>query len=109
MRPMLLNAPLAWMMAAGLLALWVTGCGDDDSAPAEIVSHSAKIASDNVLIAEVAVTLDREGLVYVEYENAQTGKFRTTDNGRGGGRAPGARAPLATNYDVLLHRCIHQR
>ena len=77
MRSMLLKAPLAWIVAAGLTALWVSGCGDDDSAPPEIVSHSAKIMADNTLIAEVAVTLDREGRVYVEYENAQAGKFRT--------------------------------
>ena len=77
MRSMLLKAPIAWILVAGSLALWVTGCGEDDSAPPEIVSHSAKIASDNVLIAEVAVTLDKEGLAYVEYENAQAGKFRT--------------------------------
>ena len=107
MRSKLLNAPIAWIMATGLLALWITGCGDDDSAPAEIISHSAAIVSDNVLIAEVTITLDREGQVYVEYENAQVGKFRTKTTDECDDRTSGACPPLATNCDVLLHRCIN--
>ena len=74
----LLKAPTVWILAAGLLALGITGCGENDTAPAEIVSHSARISPDNALIAEISITLDREGQVFVEYENAQAGKFRTT-------------------------------
>ena len=73
----LLQTPVAWILTTVLLALSVAGCGDEDAAPPEIVSHSAKIASDNALIAQVAISLDREGLVYLEYENAEAGKFRT--------------------------------
>ena len=73
----LLHTPVAWILTTVLLALSVAGCGDEDAAPPEIVSHAAKIASDNALIAQVAISLDREGLVYLEYENAEAGKFRT--------------------------------
>ena len=104
MRPMLKKAPLAWMMAAGLLALWIASCGDEDTSPPEIVSHSAKIASDNVLIAEVAVTLEREGLVYVEYENAQAGQLRTatTDESAVEHQVPILRLRPTTTYSYTV-------
>ena len=104
MRSNLLLAPVAWIVAAGVLALSVTGCGDDESAPPEIVSHSAKIASDNALIAEVTVTLDREGPVYVEYENAEAGKFRTatTDESAIEHRVPVLRLRPGTTYSYTV-------
>ena len=104
MRSNLLRAPVAWIVAAGVLALSVTGCGDDESAPPEIVSHSAKIASDNALIAEVAVSLDREGPVYVDYENAEAGKFRTatTDESAIEHRVPVLRLRPGTTYSYTI-------
>ena len=104
MRSNLLRAPVAWIVAAGVLALSVTGCGDDESAPPEIVSHSAKIASDNALIAEVTVTLDREGPVYVAYENAEAGKFRTatTDESAIEHRVPVLRLRSGTTYSYTV-------
>lgn len=104
MRLKLLKAPIAWILVVGSLALWVAGCGDEETTPPEIVSHSAKIASDNVLIAEVAVTLDREGLVYVEYENAQAGKFRTatTDEPAAEHQIPVLRLRPATTYSYTV-------
>ena len=104
MRSNLLHAPVAWIVAAGVLALSVTGCGDDESAPPKIVSHSAKIASDNALIAEVAVSLDREGPVYVDYENAEAGKFRTatTDESAIEHRVPVLRLRPGTTYSYTV-------
>ena len=104
MRSNLLRAPVAWIVAAGVLALSVTGCGDEDTAPPEIVSHSAKIASDNALIAEVTVTLDREGPVYVAYENAEAGKFRTatTDESAIEHRVPVLRLRPGTTYSYSV-------
>ena len=104
MRSNLLLAPVAWIVAVGVLTLSVTGCGDDESAPPEIVSHSAKIASDNALIAEVTVTLDREGPVYVEYENAEAGKFRTatTDESAIEHRVPVLRLRPGTTYSYTV-------
>ena len=104
MRSNLLRAPVAWIVAAGVLALSVTGCGDDESAPPEIVSHSAKIASDNALIAQVAVSLDREGPVYVEYENAEAGKFRTatTEEAAIEHRVPVLRLRPGTTYSYTV-------
>ena len=109
MRSNLLLAPVAWIVAAGVLALSVTGCGDEDAAPPEIVSHSAKIASDNALIAEVAVTLDTKGPVYVEYENAEAGKFRTatTDESAIDHQVPVLR--FAVRHDLLVYRRGHER
>ena len=104
MRSILLQWSIAWIVAAGVLALSVTGCGEDESAPPEIVSHSAKIASDNALIAEVTVTLDREGPVYVEYENAEAGKFRTatTDESAIEHRVPVLRLRPGTTYSYTV-------
>ena len=104
MRSNLLLAPVAWIVAAGVLALSVTGCGDEDTAPPEIVSHSAKIASDNALIAQVAVSLDRKGPVYVEYENAEAGKFRTatTDESAIEHQVPVLRLRSGTTYSYTV-------
>ena len=55
----------------------VAACGDDEPPPPKVVSHSVEIQATNSLIADISVTLDREGLVYIEYENPQAGKFRT--------------------------------
>ena len=46
------------------------------AAPA-VLSTSPAIRADNSLIAEISVTLDRPAQVYVEYENAVAGRFRT--------------------------------
>jgi len=42
-----------------------------------VTQASAGIRTDNTLIAEVSVLLDRPGRVYIEYENAEAGSFRT--------------------------------
>ncbi|MDA1349144.1 MAG: aryl-sulfate sulfotransferase [Chloroflexi bacterium] len=42
-----------------------------------VTRTSADIRADNALIAEVSVSLDRPARVYVEYENAEAGTFRT--------------------------------
>ncbi len=57
--------------------LLAAACGEDEPPPPKVVSHSAEIQATNSLIAQISVTLDRDGLVYVEYENAQAGKFRS--------------------------------
>ena len=64
---------LAILMSGAALA--VVGCGDDPAPRVE--SHSARISPGNALIAEVSITLDRDGFVFVEYENEEAGKFRT--------------------------------
>ena len=64
---------LAILMSGAALA--VVACGDDPAPRVE--SHSARISPGNALIAEVSITLDREGFVFVEYENEEAGKFRT--------------------------------
>lgn len=104
MRSNLLQTSIVWILAAGALALFAAGCGDDESAPPEIVSHSAEISSGNALIAEITATLDRAGLVYVEYENAEAGKFRTatTDEPAVEHRAPMLRLRPETTYSYTV-------
>ena len=52
-------------------------CANSGSAPAKILDHSAEITLGNALIAQVTVTLDSDGLAYVEYKSQNSGNFRT--------------------------------
>ena len=56
------------------------------------------------MIAKVAVTLDREGRVYIECENAQAGKFRTatTDESAMEHRVPVLRLRPGTTYSYAV-------
>ena len=45
--------------------------------PVKVLSTVASLRPDNSLIAQIEVNLDREAHVYVEYENAEAGKFRS--------------------------------
>lgn len=110
MRPILTSLRCArdanglWILAAAVLFLPVLGCGDDEAGPPEIISHTAEIAAENALIAEVAVTLDREGLAYVEYENAAAGKFHTAtvDESAVEHRVPVLRLRPSTTYSYTV-------
>jgi hypothetical protein len=68
---------IALMIFLAMTLLVVMACGDDEPPLPKVLSYSADIHATNSLITDISVTLDREGLVYVEYENAQAGKFRT--------------------------------
>ena len=99
-----LKAPVLGILATGIVAMTISACGEDVTAPPEIASHSAEISPDNTLIAEVTVTLDGEGAVYVEYENAATGKFRTapTEEAAVEHRVPVLRLRAETTYSYTV-------
>ena len=56
------------------------------------------------MIAKVAVTLDREGQVYIEYSTSQAGKFRTatTDESAMEHRVPVLRLRPGTTYSYAV-------
>jgi len=72
--------------------------------PAKVLSASASVRADNPLIVEVALTLDSEAQVYVEYENAETGKFRsmTTESVATEHAVPVVRLRPSTTYSYQV-------
>ena len=69
--------------------------------PARVLSASASVRSGNALIADVDVSLDKAASVYVEYGNADTGRFRTMGTGAVAARhvVPVVRLRPSTTYE----------
>ena len=86
-----------------MLVLATTACRDRTPPVPRVISTTAAVSTDNPLIAEVRVALAREARVYVEYENAGAGKFRTATTTAAGTehRVPVVRLRASTSYSYL--------
>jgi len=68
-----------WSTSALLLGLLTLAACSQTTVPLpRVLSATAQIREDNQLILEVSVILDREGVIYIEYENSESGRLRTT-------------------------------
>lgn len=72
-----------------------------DALPPAVLETSAQVRPDNPLIVEVKVSLDRDSQVFVEYENDDSGTFRslTTATSASEHMVPIVRLRPSTNYD----------
>ena len=91
---------LALPAAAGALLGASPAAAD---AGAAVVRHVVSVSAANALIAEARVSLDRAAQVYVEYDNAQAGRYRTALSEPGAEHViPIVRLRPETTYDYTI-------